>query len=180
MEFDSHEVKELRKDLLDEIHREAKSQTAKGVVMSSVLLLGFALSGWWFYLQPKLLTVVGGIPKNGIVAFDTPNSCPDGWEEFADAAGRVIIGTGKGTSLTERKYREEGGDEKHQLTIKELPKHSHSTVQMIGDNNIDGVDSTTTRSGDHHNEIRNTGDVGEGSPHNNMQPYIALKICRKS
>jgi len=28
---------------------------------------------------------------------------------------------------------------------------------MIGDNNIDGVDSTTRRSGDHHNETRNTG-----------------------
>jgi len=37
------------------------------------------------------------------------------------------------------------------------PGHSHTTVQMIGDNNIDGVDSTTRRSGDHHNETRNTG-----------------------
>jgi microcystin-dependent protein len=37
------------------------------------------------------------------------------------------------------------------------PGHSHTTVQMIGDNNVDGVDSVTTRSGDHHNQTRNTG-----------------------
>lgn len=38
--------------------------------------------------------------------------------------------------------------------------HSHSTVQMIGDGNVDGVDSTTTHSGDHHNEGRQTSAVG--------------------
>jgi microcystin-dependent protein len=32
--------------------------------------------------------------------------------------------------------------------------HTHDVVQMIGDNNIDGVDSTTKRSGEHHNETR--------------------------
>ena len=33
---------------------------------------------------------------------------------------------------------------------------------MIGDNNIDGVDSTTTHSGEHHNEERRTGVWGGG------------------
>lgn len=28
--------------------------------------------------------------------------------------------------------------------------HSHGYTRMVGDNNVDGVDSTTTRSGDHH------------------------------
>ncbi|MCP4137757.1 MAG: tail fiber protein, partial [bacterium] len=52
--------------------------------------------------------------------------------------------------------------------------HSHSTVQMIGDNNVDGVDSTTTRSGDHHNQGRETGDYGgsETRPKNAYVNYI--------
>ena len=53
-------------------------------------------------------------------------------------------------------------------------KHSHSTVQMIGDNNIDGVDSTTTQSGDHHNEARDTGEKGgnETRPNNVTVNYF--------
>ncbi len=42
----------------------------------------------------------------------------------------------------------------------QVVRHAHSTIQMIGDNNVDGVDSTTTRSGDHHNEARLTGEFG--------------------
>jgi len=42
----------------------------------------------------------------------------------------------------------------------EVIRHSHATVQMIGDNNVDGVDSITTHSGDHHNEPRQTGEFG--------------------
>ena len=38
--------------------------------------------------------------------------------------------------------------------------HNHTTVQMVGDNNVDGVDSTTTHSGEHHNESLHTGSSG--------------------
>jgi microcystin-dependent protein len=60
-----------------------------------------------------------------------------------------------------------------------LPAHSHSAIQMVHDNNVDGVDSSTVRSGDHHNQSRQTGVSGGGRPHNNMQPYIALTYCKK-
>jgi hypothetical protein len=42
----------------------------------------------------------------------------------------------------------------------EVKQHSHSTVQMIGNNDADGVDSTATHSGEHHNESRETGSYG--------------------
>jgi len=42
----------------------------------------------------------------------------------------------------------------------EIRSHTHTTVQMIGNNAIDGVDSTTIYSGDHHNEARDTGATG--------------------
>ena len=47
---------------------------------------------------------------------------------------------------------------KHQLH--QIASHSHTTVQMIADNNIDGVDSATILSGEHHNEIRETNKSG--------------------
>jgi len=43
----------------------------------------------------------------------------------------------------------------------ELKKHSHSTVQMIHNDNIDGIDSAVTHSYEHHNETRETGIIGE-------------------
>jgi microcystin-dependent protein len=58
-----------------------------------------------------------------------------------------------------------------------LASHTHTTIQMIGDNSVDGVDSTTTASGDHHNQTRNTGATGgtETRPKN-----IALIYCIKT
>jgi hypothetical protein len=38
--------------------------------------------------------------------------------------------------------------------------HNHETVQMVADNNVDGVDSTTTHSGEHHNVTVRTGSTG--------------------
>jgi hypothetical protein len=49
----------------------------------------------------------------------------------------------------------------HTHTIND-PGHNHTTVQMIQDNNIDGVDSVTTRSDENHNEPRNTGTSSTG------------------
>ena len=56
--------------------------------------------------------------------------------------------------------------------------HSHLTTVMIGDNNVDGVDSTTTRSGDHHNEQRQTGTAGDA---NETRPVnLAFLACIKT
>lgn len=40
-------------------------------------------------------------------------------------------------------------------------RHSHATVQMIYNNNIDGVDSAVTHSSEHHNEAVRTGEEGD-------------------
>ena len=42
----------------------------------------------------------------------------------------------------------------------QLARHAHATVQMIHDDAVDGVDSTVTHSGEHHNEARDTGAYG--------------------
>ena len=63
-----------------------------------------------------------------------------------DAARRIAAAPG---GLT--------GDNVGSIQADEIRAHDHQTIQMIGDNNIDGVDSTTTHSGEHHNEERRTG-----------------------
>ena len=56
--------------------------------------------------------------------------------------------------------------------------HSHLTTVMIGDNDVDGVDSTTTRSGDHHNQQRQTGTAGNA---NETRPVnLAFLACIKT
>jgi hypothetical protein len=56
--------------------------------------------------------------------------------------------------------------------------HSHDTIQMIGDNNVDGVDSVTKRSGEHHNEARRTGTEGNDTETRpkNVAVYYYIKI----
>ncbi|MGO0791103.1 tail fiber protein [Herbaspirillum seropedicae] len=60
--------------------------------------------------------------------------------------------------------------------VDQFKSHVHGTIQMIGDNAVDGVDSTTRYSGDHHNESRYTDPTGgnETRPRN-----VALLACIK-
>lgn len=44
----------------------------------------------------------------------------------------------------------------------EFASHTHDVVEMVYNNNIDGVDSAKTHSGEHHNEGRVTGARGGG------------------
>lgn len=111
--------------------------------------------------------------KGAVLAF-TSSSCPTGWNEYTEGQGKFILGAN-----SVYPFGQTGGETNHQLTIAEIPSHSHDTVQMIGDNNIDGVDSTTTHSGDHHNENRQTGLTGENQPFSIMPPFKALTFCKK-
>lgn len=169
------ELDELRQS----VKKEITQQTARWGIVASISLVTIAATGWWLYIKPKLVSLTGGVPSNVVVAFDAPGNCPEGWVEFEDAAGRAIIGSGKGKDLTERDYRAKGGEEQHQLTIEEIPAHTHQVIQMVADNNIDGVDSYTTHSSEHHNEPRKSEPAGGNQSHNNMPPFIALKYCKK-
>lgn len=55
--------------------------------------------------------------------------------------------------------------------------HTHSTVQMVYDNNVDGVDSTVIHSGEHHNEDKQTGTSGgdEARP-KNVAVYYYIRV----
>ena len=133
--------------------------------------------------KPGLEGSTAALPSSAVVAFDLPNGCPDGWTEFADAAGRTIIGQGSGMDdgngkpLTGRKYRGHGGEEKVKLTVAEMPTHGHSGVTAVGSYNAAHL---ATQDSQNLPQARGSiGASGSSKPHNNMPPYIALYFCKK-
>jgi hypothetical protein len=79
--------------------------------------------------------------------------------------GRVTVADLRGVFLRAKNNGRASGGNPAERDLREyqqdeVKQHSHSTVQMIQNNDIDGVDSTTTHSGEHHNERRETGAYG--------------------
>lgn len=166
-------VEEARRGAQDEVSRYIGDEIERVVEQELALKLQE-------FTSESLTDIVEGVAlPRGMISSFTTNFCPQGWVLWSEGTGRVIVGAGQGQGLSNRSMMEVGGTETHQLTVSELPEHRHSTIQMIGTNEIDGVDSTTTNSGEHHNEARETGATGEGAPHNNMMPYIAVRLCLK-
>lgn len=114
----------------------------------------------------------------------------DGRSTFAlpDLNGRVPIGFGNAPGLSSRFIGIKGGSETHQLQEDELPAHSHSVEASsnagtshtpsgnVAAANRDGIlhygsdpDVSMASSG--------ISDTGNGQPHNNMQPSMALRYC---
>lgn len=83
-------------------------------------------------------------------------------------AGRVLGCAGQGSGLTVRYVGDSMGEERHTLTINEMPKHSHSNP--IGFFTQAGWDYG--KAGGNFVDNRNTtsGETGGGQAHNNMQP----------
>ncbi|MBN1661183.1 MAG: tail fiber protein [Anaerolineae bacterium] len=88
-----------------------------------------------------------------------------------DLRGRTVIGTGQGSGLTNRPLGEGGGEERHTLTIAEMPSHSHSTLVALG-SGIAPIAGANWGTGQ-------TGSTGGDGPHNNMQPYLVLNYLIK-
>ena len=52
---------------------------------------------------------------------------------------------------------------KQNFIIGQSGAHNHRYTKMVGNNDIDGVDSTTLHSGEHHNEESDTSTIGDHS-----------------
>ena len=139
------------------------------------------------------------VPDGAVVAFLHPCKEADGWEDYADGAGKFLLGVGKGVlrpqgphkpplshsemPLSEIKFGDQGGQETHTLTIPEMPQHNHHNesgkylVQRTGEYTEIGTDSTENTIDIRHGFAIKP--AGGGQPHNNMPPYIALHFCQK-
>lgn len=147
----------------------------------------------------RRMSIRTGLPKNAVLAFDDPNGCPAGWTPYSRADGRVIIGVTTGKSpLSQRFYGEEGGKEIVTLTEATIPQHQHALLAFLGFNETGGditpenqikiADGEINPARSETYRLRGTdleathgrsSTVGEGQPHENMPPFIALFYCKK-
>jgi microcystin-dependent protein len=111
----------------------------------------------------------------------------DGLSTFnlPDLQGRVPIGAGQGSGLTNRTLSTKLGAETHQLSVAELASHNH-TIRVHGGNDVNFSASPIVLGGDDgpggsaiaiNNPISS---IGSNSPHNNMQPSIVLNFIIKT
>lgn len=73
-----------------------------------------------------------------------------------------------------------GGEATHTLTIDEMPTHSHA--QYVTANSGSGIrkDYNTDANCDKYPQGVNTGDAGGGQAHNNMPPYLAVYVWKRT
>jgi len=88
--------------------------------------------------------------------------------------GRALVGVDE-TDGDFNTVQRTGGAKNHTLSIAELPSHRHDGVVASG--------RTATASGTGNSRPLNAQDIGNtggGQAHNNMQPYIAVFIWRRT
>jgi len=97
-------------------------------------------------------------------------------------AGRVLVGAGTGSGLTNRVLATTGGSETHTLTIDEMPSHNHN-VAWGGTTGLGVQNKVVEYPAGYNNALQNDPTyinyAGGGQAHNNMQPWAAANIMIK-
>ncbi len=132
--------------------------------------------GGWLDCNGRLLTVA--TYSNLFTAIGYSFGGSDSSFNIPDMRGRAGIGLGQGSGLTNRTLASTGGAETHTLTVNEIPAHTHSYVNNVGDQNTDNAFGTETAA-DQADYNQTTGSTGGGLAHNNMQPFVVLRYLIK-
>ena len=91
-----------------------------------------------------------------------------------DMKGRISVGAGHGTNLTNRILGVKDGEENHLLTLNEIPAHTHTYDKQNGVQNIIAPAGAGITAADDPTSTVNSGSAGGGAAHNVMQPYLVL------
>ena len=105
------------------------------------------------------------------------------WKRYEAMDGRFPIGAGEAEdSRNESRTFTVGqadGAYQHQLTVAEMPSHTHRYQDRFFNINTGGNDrgdeDDTERT--YVVEGRETGPTGNNQPHNNMPPYLVMNFC---
>jgi hypothetical protein len=97
------------------------------------------------------------------------------WERIAQ--GKTLIGVDEGDTDFDGSELS-GGEKKHQLTITEMPSHSHGVTTSNGAT----VPTATIQLGYANGSfpVVATGSTGGGAAHNNLQPYLTCYIWKRT
>ncbi|MCC7251190.1 tail fiber protein [Hyphomicrobium sp.] len=102
-----------------------------------------------------------------------------GMFRLPDFRGRAAIGAGQGFGLKgSYKLGAYLGAETHQLSVAELPAHTHRFAfhDTSHHNTPKHVDYSPDEYGTYHPQERETHATGGNQPHNNMQPSVTVNV----
>lgn len=110
-----------------------------------------------------------------------------------DLRGRTPLHEGQGTGLTQRNLGSDGGEERHTLTLEEIPAHSHVFEGNRNQASQNEPGGSTLAAKKRRAYARYAGapdagsavdmhaqtvsSVGNGTAHENMQPFLAVNFC---
>ena len=79
---------------------------------------------------------------------------------------------------------ETGGEENHTLTINEMPKHSHKmkydSIGWTAIRQSSGTNGILENKASSYDGQYSTEEVGNGNAHNNMPPYLAVNMWKRT
>lgn len=73
-----------------------------------------------------------------------------------------------------------GGEASHTLTVNEMPEHVHSVSAKETGNNTKARIQCTTNRASSYGITQDTGPAGQGQAHNNMPPYLAVYVWKRT
>lgn len=163
--------------LWDTVKKKATEHVAAAIITGLGLALAAGGAVTWAVIKTW---IVFDMPSGAIVAYDLRDRCPAGWSPFDAGNGRVI-GAGKGDNLTPRSFGQPGGNERHALTIRQIPAHTHSYVDWRGGAGSCTFSGCNGHGGDQDKITGSAGGTENGTaePFEIMPPFLALRLCKK-
>jgi len=133
------------------------------------------------------LSTTSSVP-NGAILMWAGGTIPTGWalcdgtQGTPDLRSRFIVGASATLSVSDKNLTpfltgDSGGEEFHQLSVPEIPYHTHTVGALNGSNPLGGISNGSTV-----NATRGsypTTYAGGDMPHNNMPPFYALAFIMK-
>lgn len=74
---------------------------------------------------------------------------------------------------------ERGGEEKHTLTVQEMPSHNHTMGQVVAWRANQGGYEPSVGVGNYKTQNYATDTSGGNQPHNNMPPYLSVYMWKR-